>query len=128
MRTWFACLLLVGCGSSSKQTPAQTCEPGRCLPDIAAAVGPHKPAARECYEKGLARVPEIRGGRIVINFEIDPDGMPIEVVQATRDDQIKDPEVVSCVSAIIYALTFAKSTKGKTVRAYHVFEFSPRPR
>jgi hypothetical protein len=129
MRTWLACLFVLGCGSSSKQTPEQkNCEPGRCLPDIAAVVGQHKAAARECYEKGLARAPEIRGGRLMLNFEIDPSGTPVEVAPATRDDQITDAEVVACVQAILYGLVFAKSSKGKTVRAYHVFEFSPRPR
>jgi hypothetical protein len=121
-------LVVLGMACGSKQTPAQqNCEPGRCLADIAAVISKEKPSARACYEKGLARAPEIRGGRVMINFEIDPSGTPDKVEQAARDDQIKDPEVITCLSAIIYGVTFPKSTKGKTVRAYHVFEFSPRP-
>jgi len=121
-------VLAMACGSKQKPTTDQSCEPGRCLTDISTELAKQKAASRACYETGLARAPEIRGGRVVINFEIDPSGMPDKVEQAARDDQIKDAEVITCLSAIIHSVTFPKSSKGKTVRAYHVFEFSPRPR
>jgi len=95
---------------------------------MARLIGEQRPAARACYEAGLERVPSIKGGTIVINYEIDADGVAIEVSQSTKGDQIQDPDVVTCVTAVVQAITFPKSAKGKTTRGYHAFEFATQPK
>lgn len=124
-----SCLTL-GCGGGA--TPAATspssgdgtdCEPGRCLEDISNAIKPHRPKARACYDAALAKQPELPGNRILVNFRIGADGVIVDASQSVKDDQIEDAEVVACVIDVIKGVTFAPSAKGKTTRAYHVFEF-----
>jgi hypothetical protein len=125
-----ALLIAVGCGGSkpAPSQPSMDCEPGRCLSDISRVIGEKKPAARACYEAGLKRVPEIKGGQIIINFDIDPEGAPASVTQSSKSDQIEDAEVVACVTDVVKQLKFPKSAKGKTTHAYHAFEFGNRAR
>jgi hypothetical protein len=125
-----ALLIAAGCGGSKPATnqPSMDCEPGRCLSDISRVVTEKKPAARACYEAGLKRVPEIKGGQIIVNFDIEPDGTPASVTQSSKSDQIEDAEVVACVTDVVKQLKFSKSAKGKTTHAYHAFEFGNRGR
>jgi hypothetical protein len=124
-------VVLIGCGGGKKTTttpadPAEEaadCEPGRCLADISARVVDHRAEARECYEEGQKRIPDMQG-RIIVNFEIDPDGKVLDASQSAQDEQIMDEQVVRCVEDVVRAITFAKSEKGKTTRAFHRFEFS----
>jgi hypothetical protein len=127
-------ILAVACGG--KSTPAATtpedpgggdgdtdCEPGRCLPDISARVEDRRPAARACYEEGVKRLPDLEG-RLIINFEINPDGTVADASQSAQDDQIMDEQVVACVADVIKGITFAKSERGKRSRAFHRYEFN----
>ncbi len=100
------------------------CEPGRCLPDISARVEDRRPEARACYDEALKRVPELKG-RLIINFEINPDGTVADASQSAQDDQIMDEEVVACIADVIKGITFAKSERGKRSRAFHRYEFNP---
>jgi hypothetical protein len=128
----FAVVLASGCGGgkAAKTTPADPadeaadCEPGRCLADVSARVVDHRPEARACYEEGVKRIPDMQG-RIIINFEIDPDGKVLDASQSAQDEQIMDEQVVRCVENVVRAITFARSEKGKTTRAFHRFEFVP---
>jgi hypothetical protein len=122
-----------GCGGKGKAAtngaaePADDqadCEPGRCLADVSARVEDRRPAARACYDEGQKRVPELQG-RLIINFEIDPDGVVVDASQSAQDEQIMDEEVVACVVDVIRGITFAKSEKRKTTRAFHRYEFNP---
>jgi hypothetical protein len=127
-------ILAVGCGGTSKPvatTPGDSgsgdgdaeCEPGRCLPDISARVEDRRPAARACFEEGLKRLPDLEG-RLIINFEINPDGTVADASQSAQDDQIMDEQVVACVADVIKGITFAKSERGKRSRAFHRYEFN----
>lgn len=128
---WSVLALASACSGTPKDTTAAgggdgddqpSCEPGRCLEDISRAVAEQKPAARACYEEGRKQNPTI-AGLLVINFTIDPEGAVTETSQGMQDNQITDQGVIDCVSGVISKVRFAKSTKGKTTRAYHRFEW-----
>lgn len=127
-------MLAAACGGKGKTTttgpadpaePADDCEPGRCLADISARVEDRRPAARACYDEGQKRIPELQG-RLIINFEIDPEGTVVDASQSAQDDQIMDEEVVACVADVIKGITFEKSQRGKRTRAFHRYEFNPK--
>ncbi|HUQ01812.1 MAG TPA: AgmX/PglI C-terminal domain-containing protein [Kofleriaceae bacterium] len=124
--------LVTACGGKTKSTTTPddsgsgddtACEPGRCLPDISARVEDRRPEARACYEEGLKRLPDLEG-RLIINFEINPDGTVADASQSAQDDQIMDEEVVACIADVIKGITFAKSERGKRSRAFHRYEFN----
>lgn len=132
----FVVALAIGCGGKGKpvaptdpDTAAgdgeKECEPGRCLADISGRVEDRRPAARACYDEGQKRVPELQG-RLIINFEIDPDGKVVDASQSAQDEQIMDEQVVACVVDVIRGITFAKSQRGKLTRAFHRYEFNPK--
>ncbi len=120
----------LGCGSKSKPATiigqdGNACEPGRCLEDFAKQISERKPQTRACYDTFLVSKPGVKG-RVVINFRVDPDGHVIETSQGMQDEQIEDETLVACISDVLKTVKFAKSAAGKTTRAYHQFEFSPR--
>ena len=134
MSKWLVVLCILGCGGSKpaattsgesghgESGEARTCEPGRCLEDVAAKVQENRAAARACYDAN----PTPGGGRVIINFTIDPDGNVVEASQSVKDEQISDELVVACIVDVIKEIKFAASAKGKRSSAYHTFEFSPR--
>ncbi len=126
--------LALGCGGPAKPAAQTTpppagdgsgtaCEPGRCLDDISRAIAPHKDEARKCYDQALEAKAGM-GGKVFINFLIDPAGHVTESSQGMQDNQLTQPEIVDCVRKVVEAITFAKSPSGKTTRAYHRFEFA----
>lgn len=137
MRWMLAPLLVITCACGGKVKPepdppadpgggsAQvSCEPGRCLEDISKAIAERRDDARTCYEEGRKRDPKM-AGKIIINFAIDDKGVVGETSQGMQDGQIEEIGVVECVSEVIRTVRFAASSKGRTTRAYHRFEFSP---
>ncbi len=128
----FTLALAIGCGGSKPDVAAAgdpapsggACEPGRCLEDISARIDDHRPAARACYEAGHDHDPTLQG-RLVINFEIDPEGTVTDAAQGSQDDQLTDASVVDCVLAVVRAVKFAQSARGKSTRAFHRYDFSP---
>lgn len=124
-----ACVVLAGvataCGGSQRSAaPAEKsdCEPGRCLDDIATAVKARRPDSRACYDAK----PDLPAGRIIMNFQIAPDGSVVEPEQSVKDGQLDDVEVVACIADVLLELKFAASPAGKRTRAYHTFEFARR--
>ena len=123
-------IAVVACGGKSKpatvtDADGNTCEPGRCLEDFATEVRARKAETRACYDAFLTTKPGVKG-RVVINYRVDPNGAVIETSQGMQDDQIEDEMLVTCIGDVLKTVTFAKSAAGKTTRAYHQFEFSPR--
>jgi hypothetical protein len=100
------------------------CEPGRCLEDISRTIAEHRQDARACYDQARKQQPTLEG-KVIINFAIDAEGVVGEASQGMQDNQIADPGLVDCVNEVVKKVRFAKSSKGKTTRAYHRFEFSP---
>ncbi len=121
--------LIAGCAGTPKaESTKSDCEPGRCLADISRLIKEHRSEARACYDEGLKRAPSIKDGTIILNYEIDADGIATEVTQSTKDDQIQDVDVVICVTGVVQAITFPKSAKGTKTRGYHAFEFATHPK
>jgi hypothetical protein len=114
-----------GPGGDSGGETADDCEPGRCLADVSARVEDRRALARACYDEGQKRVPELKG-RLIINYEIDPDGKVVDASQSAQDEQIMDEQVVACIEDVIRGITFAKSERGKSTRAFHRYEFNPQ--
>jgi len=128
---WAAALAIgIGCGGGGKPDsgtttpPEASCEPGRCLDDFATAIERDRAAARACYEAGHAKQPDL-AGRIIVNFEVDPEGTVIDASQGIQGEQITEPDVVACVVDVVKGVKFAPSSAGKTTRAFHRFEFTP---
>jgi hypothetical protein len=122
-------IALAACGGKSTPAPAggeagTSCEPGRCLEDFARQIRELKPETRACYDAMLTQKPGVRG-RVIINFRVGPEGHVLETSQGMQDDQINDETLVTCLGDVLKSVTFAKSDKGKTTRAYHEFEFTP---
>lgn len=126
-------LVTAACGKSqpATTTPATTgddeaadCEPGRCLEDVSARVNDRRAEARACYDEGVKRIPGLQG-RLIINYEIDPDGTVVDASQSAQDEQITDEEVVACVEDVIRQIKFPPSKRGKRTRAFHRYEFNP---
>lgn len=127
-------VLAAGCGG--KPAPAANapgdhgsaddCEPGRCLADVSERVNDRRDLARACYDEGQKRIPELQG-RLIINYEIDPDGVVVDASQSAQDEQIMDEQVVACVEDVIRNIKFPKSQRGKRTRAFHRYEFNPNP-
>ena len=101
------------------------CERGRCLEDISPIVQTRRADARACYDTATNRRPAA-AGIVIINFEIDPDGRVADASQGAQDGQLDDAEMVGCIVGVIKQLRFAKSARGKTTRAYHRFDFTPK--
>jgi hypothetical protein len=104
-----------GSGSAS----GADCEPGRCLEDISAVIAGHKDESRACVKSKQVT------GRVIINFTIDASGKVEEATQGMQGEQIQDAGVVACLTDLVKKLSFVKSSKGKTTRAYHRFEYGP---
>lgn len=126
-------IVALGCGGAKPTEGGDVardpeCEPGRCLEDIAKAIQPHRSQARACYDAGIAGKPDLPGNRVLINFRIGPDGSVVEASQSVQDNQIEDADVVACIAEVIKGVRFGASSKGKTIRAYHTFEFASRSR
>ena len=119
-----------GKGAPAPTTPAAgddeaaDCEPGRCLEDVSARVNDRRAEARACYDEGVKRIPDLQG-RLIINYEIDPDGTVVDASQSAQDEQITDEQVVRCVENVIRDIKFPASQRGKRTRAFHRYEFNP---
>jgi hypothetical protein len=139
-RSWasfvmFMLCFAVGCGGTAKREDSSVaktesgsgpkCEPGRCLPDISQLIQQHRSQARACIDDARKTQPDL-AGQLFINFEIDPTGQVASTSQGVQDNQISDPDVVACISAVVQAIKFPGSPSGKTTRAYHMFEFARR--
>jgi hypothetical protein len=131
MRSLLASILVVAACGSKTQAPVDpgggdqtNCEPGRCLADISKAIAERRDDSRKCYEDGRKRDPKMEG-KVINNFAIDDKGVVGETSQGMQDGQIEEIGLVACLSEIINSVKFAASSKGRTTRAYHRFEFAP---
>jgi hypothetical protein len=131
VRTVVLLLIAAGCGGAPRAGGGggggddTSCEPGRCLEDFARAIEADRAQARTCFDANVAPA-TTDGGRVVINFEVGPDGAVVDASQAMRDGQITDPAVVDCIINVVKGVTFTASPAGKTTRAFHTFDFAPR--
>jgi hypothetical protein len=88
---------------------------------------------RRCYEDGLQRNPNLRGG-VTFRFVIDHEGRVIEVGEKDRpsdspytaSDRISDPQVVTCLmGAFKEKLSFPRPQNYRNVTVTYPITFSP---
>lgn len=111
-----------GGGGGGDNGGGGSCEPGRCLPDIARQISAHRDETRGCFDIAKASNDKLKG-RLIINFRIDSNGEVTETSQGMQEDQIQDETLVACISEVIKKVKFPASAAGKSTRAYHQFEF-----
>lgn len=75
---------------------------------------------RMCYERGLAKNPNLEG-RVAVRFVIDRQGA---VASASASDGIGDPSVTKCVESAFYGLGFA-APEGGIVTVTYPLLFTP---
>lgn len=111
-----------GGGGGDDSGTGGSCEPGRCLPDIAKQLSAHRDETRGCFDIAKASNDKLKG-RLIINFRIDKNGEVTETSQGMQEGQIQDEGLVACISEVIKKVKFPASAAGKATRAYHQFEF-----
>ncbi len=96
---------------------------GRLPPEIIQRIArQHFAQVRNCYERGLARDPTLKG-RVVTRFVIDTSG---NTVRADKDPgtDLPSAEVVSCIVAVFKSLKFPEPEGGNVTVTYPLV-FSP---
>jgi len=76
---------------------------------------------RMCYERGLAKNPNLTG-RIAVRFAIDSEGRVMHA--SAGESSLPDSEVVSCVVSAYFGLTFPAREQGIVTVVYPI-AFSP---
>ena len=91
---------------------------------IAAVVKANRQKARDCYEKALKQVPNLKGD-LVIHFTLRPNGKVKEAMLNRERSTITEPSVVNCVIDVIRSLEYPKSSKGFESSVNYPFNFNP---
>lgn len=77
---------------------------------VAVVVRASHPRLRDCYERGLARNPALRGA-VTVSFAVDAAGDPAEL--RTTSSTLADDAVVACVEVVYHTLKFPLPAQGK---------------
>ncbi len=85
--------------------------------EIQHIVAEHRSHIRYCYEKELAKAPQLEG-RVDVSFVIGSDGS----VRLSKADGL-DPKVASCVLAVIDSMKFPAPKGGGIVKVSYPFVF-----
>src|SRR5690606_34020412 len=80
---------------------------------------------RLCYERGLARNPNLTG-KVEVDFTIDASGA-VRASSATARSTLPDFEVRSCVSEAFYTSTFPPQESGSATVMYSIFLGAEEP-
>jgi hypothetical protein len=70
---------------------------------------------RECYDRGLARDPKLRGG-VKVRFVIGRNGAVVK--SEDYGSSVPDPEVVRCIVDVYGTLTFPQPKEGIVTVVY----------
>jgi Ca-activated chloride channel homolog len=89
---------------------------------IARVIRKNLARVRYCYEKNLAKNPNL-AGRISIRFVIGDDGAVTKAEVSSTS--MNDKEVETCLESILKSLKFPKPSGGGTVIVTYPFNFSP---
>lgn len=99
-------------------------EDARNMEVIGAVVKAHRQQARDCYEKALKQVPNLKGD-LVVHFTLRPNGKVKEATLNRERSTITEPSVVNCVIDVIKSLEYPKSSKGFESTINYPFNFNP---
>ena len=79
---------------------------------------------RECYEKALKQIPDLKG-TMTIRFVLDPEGKVKEAVLNVEKSEVKSPDVVKCSVEVIKKIKFPASARGMESTINYPFTFNP---
>jgi hypothetical protein len=96
----------------------------RTMEVIAEVVKAHRKPARECYEKQLKQIPDLKGD-LVIHFTLRPNGTVKTAEINTERSTITAPPVVNCVIDVIRGIQFPRSSRGMETTVNYPFNFNP---
>jgi outer membrane biosynthesis protein TonB len=91
---------------------------------IAKYVGAQRQPVRDCYDRELKKKPGLKG-KLVIHFEIDPEGKVTKAELNEKRSEIKDPDLVACAVKVIRGIKFPASSKGMVTESNYPYEFKP---
>lgn len=109
----------------TKHDRPKTPDPGRSVDDIRTIILARRDRARACYDNALRDHPNIEGD-LDIKWVIDPDGNVTDIEVDTTKSSILEPDVSSCIIAIIKDIKFSKSPRGYETRTHYPFNFHPK--
>jgi outer membrane biosynthesis protein TonB len=91
---------------------------------IAETVKAHRKEARECYQKQLSQLPDLKGD-LVVHFTLRPNGT-VKMAELNRErSTITAPVVVNCVLDVVRAIKFPRSSRGMETTVNYPFNFNP---
>jgi TonB family protein len=99
-------------------------EGSRDLTVIAQLVKQHRDPVRDCYEKARKKNPKLQG-KMVIHFELDPEGKVTSAKLNEGRSEISDPDLVACAIKVIKGIPFPASSKGMVTEVNYPYNFKP---
>ena len=96
----------------------------RDLSVIADMVSKNRQPVRACYEQARKKQPELQG-RMVIHFEVDPEGKVTSAELNAARSQITEPDLVACAVKVIKGIKFPASSKGMITEVNYPYKFKP---
>ncbi len=96
----------------------------RDLTEIANLVKARREPVRACYERALKKHPELKG-KLVIHFELDPDGKVTKAELNRERSKITAKEVVDCAIKVIKEINFPASEKGMVTEVNYPYDLNP---
>jgi hypothetical protein len=96
----------------------------RDLTEIANLVKARRDPVRACYERALKRHPGLKG-KMVIHFELDPEGKVTKAELNQQRSKITVKEVVDCAIKVINEIKFPASEKGMVTEVNYPYDLNP---
>ena len=96
----------------------------RDLTEIANLVKARRDPVRACYERALKKHPGLKG-KMVIHFELDPEGKVTKAELNQERSKVTVKEVVDCAIKVIKEIQFPASDKGMVTEVNYPYDFNP---
>jgi hypothetical protein len=107
------------------KAPADTKgEETRTIEVIAKVVKDNRQKVRDCYEKALKDLPDLKGD-MTIFFVVDPEGKVKKAELNIERSTLKAPPVVDCAVKVIKGIQFPPSSRGMETTANYPFNLNP---
>ena len=96
----------------------------RDLTEIANLVKARREPVRACYERALKKHPGLKG-KMVIHFELDPEGKVNNASLNAERSKITVKEIVDCAIKVIKEIKFPASEKGMVTEVNYPYDLNP---